>query len=41
VVLDEKGKMLQAQPTGVLEQGSAYNRDRMIAFLTKWSPSPN
>jgi thioredoxin-related protein len=40
VVLDEKGKMLQAQPTGVLEQGSAYNRDKVIAFLTKWGASP-
>jgi thioredoxin-related protein len=40
VVLDQSGKMLQAQGTGVLEQGSAYNRDKMMAFLTKWAPLP-
>ena len=40
VVLDQNGKMLQGQRTGFLEQGSTYNRDKMIAFLTKWGPSP-
>lgn len=38
VVLEQDGSLLQSQDTGVLEQGSSYNLDRMKEFFTKWAP---
>jgi thioredoxin-related protein len=38
LVLDKDGKLLQAQRTGVLEQGQSYNLDAMTGFLEKWAP---
>ena len=38
LVLDKDGKLLQAQQTGVLEQGQSYNLDAMTGFLEKWAP---
>ncbi len=39
VVLDGNGKLLQGQRTGLLEEGSSYNRAKMTTFLTKWAPA--
>ena len=39
VVLDTDGALLQSQSTGPLEEGRAYNFDRMKAFLLKWAPA--
>jgi thiol:disulfide interchange protein len=38
LVLEQNGSLLQSQDTGVLEEGSSYNFDRMKAFLMKWAP---
>jgi thioredoxin-related protein len=35
-VLDKDGKLLQAQRTGLIEEGSSYNMQKMTSFLTKW-----
>jgi thiol:disulfide interchange protein len=39
IVLDENGKLLQAQRTNVLEKGTDYDPDRMKDFLNHWKPS--
>jgi thioredoxin-related protein len=39
-VLDKDGKLLQAQRTGLLEDGSSYNMQKVSAFLTKWGVEP-
>jgi hypothetical protein len=38
-VLDKNGKLLQGERTGLLEEGSSYNMDKLSAFLTKWATS--
>jgi thiol:disulfide interchange protein len=38
-VLDAEGKLLHSQFTGDLEAGKSYNREKMVAFLTKWAPA--
>jgi Thioredoxin-like len=38
IVLDENGKLLQAQKTGELEQGHSYDPNKMMDFLGKWKP---
>src|SRR4029453_11303649 len=38
LVLNQQGKLLQAQRAGLLEEGSSYNADKMTAFLMKWAP---
>ena len=37
-VLDSDGKLLHSQPTGELEKGKSYDREKMTAFLKKWAP---
>lgn len=37
-VLDSNGKLLHSQDTGKLEKGQGHDRDKMLAFLKKWSP---
>lgn len=39
IVLDEHGKLLQAQRTSVLEKGTSYDPDKMKDFLNRWKPS--
>ncbi len=39
IVLDENGKLLQAQRTNVLEKGASYDPDKMRDFLTRWKAS--
>lgn len=36
-VLDADGKLLDSQPTEVLEQGKTYDSARFIAFARKWA----
>lgn len=38
VVLDANGKILTTQETGALEEGSAHDPTKVIAFLKQWSP---
>lgn len=38
-VLEQDGKLLHSQGTAQLEEGASYNRDRMAAFLLKWTAS--
>jgi thioredoxin-related protein len=37
-VLTPDGKLLYSQDTSELELGQSYNRDKVEAFLKKWSP---
>jgi len=39
-VLHSDGKLLHSQNTGDLEEGKAHSRERVFAFLKKWSPQP-
>ena len=39
-VLDAQGKLVRSQPTGELERGRGYNRDKIIAFLHRYAPPP-
>jgi thioredoxin-related protein len=38
-VLDKDGKPLWGQWTGLLEEASSYNLQKMTAFLMKWAPA--
>ena len=40
VVLDEEGKQLITQDTGVLEQGDHHDPEKVMAFLKKWQATP-
>ncbi len=35
-VLDAKGKLIAPQDTGELEKDKSYDRDKLIAFFSKW-----
>ncbi len=37
-VLDAQGHLLYSQNTGLLESGDHHDRDKVTAFLQKWSP---
>ena len=39
VVLDAAGNLLTTQETGALEEGSAHDPAKVIAFLRKWAPT--
>lgn len=36
-VLDAKGKVLQSQNTADLEEGKGHSKEKVLAFLKKWS----
>jgi thioredoxin-related protein len=38
-ILDKNGKFIHSQDTGELEKDKGYDRDKVIAFLNKWSVS--
>lgn len=40
-VLEKDGRFLHSQDTVLLEEGSGYNRNKMLEFLKKWSPPSN
>ena len=37
-VLDEDGKLLHSQDTGVLEEGKSYSEKAFLEFLKGWAP---
>lgn len=37
-ILESNGDLLHSQGTGELEEGSGYNEDVFMAFLTQWTP---
>ncbi len=39
-VLDQEGKLLSAQSTGVLEKGKGHDPKRVLAYLTAQAPHP-
>ncbi|MBT3244660.1 MAG: thioredoxin fold domain-containing protein [Bacteroidetes bacterium] len=38
VILDETGKRLHTQDSGLLEEGKGYNRNNVMRFFQNWSP---
>jgi thiol:disulfide interchange protein len=38
-VLERDGKLLHSQDTALLEKGPSYDLDKMVEFLTKWTPT--
>ncbi|GAB5558740.1 MAG: hypothetical protein SynsKO_03870 [Synoicihabitans sp.] len=39
VLLDAEGEILTTQETGALEQGSAHDPAKIVAFLERWAPA--
>jgi len=39
-VLDDNGKLLHSQDTGLLESGKHHDPAKVLAFLKEWSPPP-
>jgi thioredoxin-related protein len=37
-VLDENGKFLHSQDTGLLEKEKSYDKEKMMRFFQEWSP---
>jgi thioredoxin-related protein len=37
-VLDDKGKFIHSQDTGLLESGDHHDHDKVFDFLKKWAP---
>ncbi len=37
-VLDAQGRLVHSQPTGELERGHGYNRDKLMEFLRRYAP---
>jgi len=40
VILDAEGKQLTTKNSGELEEDDHHSPDKVMAFLKKWSPSP-
>jgi thiol:disulfide interchange protein len=40
VILDSQGKQLTTKNSGELEEGDHHSPEKVLAFLKKWSPSP-
>jgi thioredoxin-related protein len=40
-VLDENGKLLHSQDTGLLEEAKSYGLKKFMAFLKEWAPKQN
>ena len=38
VILDNKGKRIHTQDSGLLESGDGYDRTKVISFLRNWTP---
>lgn len=39
VILDSKGKEIHIQDSGLLEKDKSYDRNKVITFLTNWTPA--
>lgn len=40
-VLDPEGTLIHSQDTGQLEEGKKHSKEKVLAFLKKWSPKKN
>ena len=40
-VLDPGGTLIHSQDTGQLEEGKKHSKEKVLAFLKKWSPKKN
>ena len=38
VVLDEEGRILHIQDSGLLEEGEGYNQKKVLGFFKNWTP---
>ena len=38
VILDQNGKVLHIQDSGLLEKDKSYDRDKVLRFLGNWTP---
>lgn len=38
VVLDEEGKVIHIQDSGLLEEGNGYNQEKVLSFFKNWTP---
>ena len=38
VVLDEEGKVIHIQDSGLLEEGQGYNQEKVLRFFKNWTP---
>ena len=38
VVLDEEGKVIHIQDSGLLEEGKGYNQEKVLGFFKNWTP---
>ena len=38
VVLDEEGKVIHIQYSGLLEEGKGYNQEKVLSFFKNWTP---
>ncbi len=38
VVLDEVGKVIHIQDSGLLEEGKGYNQEKVLSFFKNWTP---
>ena len=38
VVLDEEGRILHIQDSGLLEEGEGYNQKKVLSFFKNWTP---
>lgn len=38
VVLDEEGKVIHIQDSGLLEGGKGYNQEKVLSFFKNWTP---
>jgi len=36
MILDQNGKLMHVQETGVLEQGNGYSAEKIKVFLDEW-----
>ncbi|MBP5772319.1 MAG: thioredoxin, partial [Bacteroidaceae bacterium] len=38
VVLDDAGKVIHIQDSGLLEEGEGYNQEKVLRFFKNWTP---
>lgn len=38
IVLDEEGKVIHIQDSGLLEEGKGYNQEKVLSFFKNWTP---
>jgi thioredoxin-related protein len=39
IIVDGKGKVLHIQDSGLLEEGTGYNKQKVTGFFTLWTPA--